>query len=103
MSEISEIIIPAGVVLLGAWAMKKYFDTWQPETWAPKDRTCIGPICWSTYGPSTSSPYLYGGVYPGTTTPSGEQPQNPLDILCSFPGSEFILPPCSYKIQGWGK
>jgi hypothetical protein len=103
MSEISEIIIPAGVVLLGAWGIKKYFDTWQPETWAPKDRTCIGPICWSTYGPSSQSPYLQGGLYPTTPGQPGTVNKNPLDILCDWPGSEIILPPCAYKIQQWGK
>ena len=97
MSEISEIIIPAGVVLLGAWAIKKYFDTWQPDSWAPVTKTCIGPICWSTYGPSTQSPII--SQLP-SQTPGGAttNPQNPLDILCNWPGSEYILPPCYWKI-----
>jgi hypothetical protein len=96
MSEFSEIILTGGVVLLGAWGLKKYFDTWQPETWQPTTRTCIGPICWSQYGPQLSQqPGLPGGSGTG-----GGTPWNPLDTLCNWPGSEYILPPCSYKLLG---
>jgi len=94
MGEFTEIILTGGVVLLGAWGIKKYFDTWQPENWQPTTRTCIGPICWSQYGPPLSQqPGLPGGG--GTTDPGGSS--NPLDILCNFPGSWLVLPPCYYK------
>jgi len=89
MSEFSEIILTGGVVLLGAWGIKKYFDTWQPENWQPTTRTCIGPICWSQYGPPLSP---QPGSPGSTTDPGGSS--NPLDILCNFPGASFVLPPC---------
>lgn len=64
MSDLSDIIIPSGLVLLGAWTVKKYFDTWQPDTWQPISKTCLGPICWANYGPSQASPYLNGPATP---------------------------------------
>lgn len=75
MSEVSELILPAGLFILGAFAVKKYFDTWQPDTWQPVSKTCIGPICWAQYGPQlsqvpTQQPYIPPsgpGTFTGTT------------------------------------
>lgn len=69
MSELSELIIPAGVTLLGAFVVKKYFDTWQPDQWNPVTKTCIGPICWSQYGPPLSQVPTQGGSQSDYTNP----------------------------------
>lgn len=85
MSQLSEIIIPSGVVLLAAWAIKKYFDTWQPDTWVPNNKTCIGPICWATYG--SGSPALQ-------QIPT-QQPYIPPTGPATFTGTTNTGSPCS--------
>ena len=104
MSDLSDIIIPSGVVLLGAYVVKKYFDTWQPDTWAPVSKTCIGPICWSSYGPSSASPYLNGPTTPYTPGTNPGSPIQTIDCNQVSPLLWWVHPECwgtSAATLGW--
>ena len=102
MSEITEIIFAGSVVLLGAWGIKKYFDTWQPENWQHVTKTCVGPICWATYGPSIApipSQNPGGGAGPANQYTLGPGLQA-LGAVCNLPGMDLILPPCAtYRVN----
>lgn len=100
MSELSDMILPAGLVLLGAWTVKKYFDTWQPDTWQPVSKTCIGPICWAQYGPQLSQ---LPSQQPGGTTNPGS-PIQTIDCNQVSPLLWWVHPECwgtSAATIGW--
>ena len=94
MSELSEMIIPAGLVLLGAWTVKKYFDTWSPDTWSPINKTCIGPICWSQYGPPLAS--VEPSQQPGgdIVDPGFDNPVQRIDCTKVSPLLWWVHPEC---------
>lgn len=100
MSELSDMILPAGLVLLGAWTVKKYFDTWQPDNWNPVSKTCIGPICWSQYGPPLSQ---LPSQQPGGNTNPGS-PIQTIDCNQVSPLLWWVHPECwgtSAATIGW--
>jgi hypothetical protein len=49
MSEIADLIMPTGLVLLGAYVVTRLFEGYSPNSCSgPTTQTCLGPICWST-------------------------------------------------------
>jgi len=100
MSEISELIIPSMIAIGGIYLIKRYTEDTGQGDFTPLSKTCIGPICWSSYGPPISPTPGQGGIgkdNPVITNPIIPSDWDPLQTLCNWPGSELILPPCYYK------
>lgn len=50
MSEMSDLILPLGLVILGAYGIQRLFSgyTGAAACTGGIDQTCLGPVCWST-------------------------------------------------------
>jgi len=69
MSELSELILPVGLVFLGAYVVKTGMAGYQtPVCTGPVSQSCLGPICWTT---CTSPAVGPGGMTVGPTTGPG--------------------------------
>ena len=72
MSELSDLILPVGLVFIGAFAVQKLFTGYSqnPVCTGGVSQTCVGPLCWS----NCTSPAAGVGnqtVGPSQQTPSG--------------------------------
>jgi len=72
MSQLSDIILPVGLVLLGAFAVTKLFSGQQPTCTGDVSRTCLGPLCFAScketggssgFGGATQGADIYGTPY----------------------------------------
>jgi hypothetical protein len=102
MSSISDVVLPVGLVLLGAYVVKRFMDNQQtpPTCSGDTSQTCLGPICWATCkqtGGSTGT--QNAGQQAGTGTGTGGTGSTVsagsiLDTFCNFPGASIALPFC---------
>jgi hypothetical protein len=102
MSDLSDLILPSGLVLGGLYLIKRYTEQTGQNDFDPISKDCIGPICWTKYGPPvTRTPGLGGGGGngSGTVNPPTSDWRDP---FCNWPGSNIIFPPCfGYTYRGY--
>jgi hypothetical protein len=99
MSDLSDVILPSGVVLIGLYLVKRYTESTGQGDFSPIGKWCFGPLCLSQYGPPISQTPGQGGNG-GTGNGSvdgGTRNWNPLDPACDWPLSWMFMPVCFYK------
>jgi len=98
MSDLSDLILPSGLVILGAYAIKRYTENTGQDDFLPYKKTCIGPLCWAEYGPGPGIDDTVKPVIKPIVTPDGFNTNDPLSWLCTLPGLSNLPPfiaPCA--------
>jgi len=82
--NIQEMILPAGLVLLGAYIVSKFMGNLQkpPVCTGSVSQTCLGPLCWSS-------------CQSGTTTTTQGTPNVPPTGPGTFTGTTNTGAPCA--------
>ena len=105
MSTLTDMILPAGLVLLGAYVVSKLMGNLQapPVCTGSVSQTCLGPVCWATCqstGGSTKTPVntvpVGGYNLPGGGSVFNPKAQTPGGVdccsLCAW--ERFANPSC---------
>ena len=72
MSDLSDVILPTGLVVIGLYAVKRMLDANPVDKWDPENKMCLGPICWSTYrGGRVTQPRVVTQPSPPAGLPPG--------------------------------
>ena len=76
MSELSDLILPVGLVFLGAYVVKTGMAGYQtPVCTGPVSQSCLGPVCWTTCTSPSVGPS--GQTVGPTTGPGGSVNTDP--------------------------
>lgn len=101
MSSLTDMILPIGLVFLGAFAITKLFSGQQPTCSGSVSQTCVGPLCWATCQETGGSTGTQGnGQQEGQGadiygTPYQSYPWGSLNIgLPAGPGNVASPTPC---------